>query len=892
MYIFGGGHRNKVKPEYTGLATQTSTTTVPVTIGFGLNRVAANIIWQGDFQSHKQTQRTGKGGGRQTVGYTYSGSFVLALGWGPATAIRTVWKDQSKPTLASLGMSLISGTVPQSPWGYLTSAHPSQALGYPGIVQVVVANYDLGSSNTLGQHSFELEWPLLNTAPGGNGDADPAQCVDKLLNSNLYGALLGGPSFSLENLFSTSAATTTGDATFQTYCQAMGLGMSPKLDSQETCNSVLDRWALLFNTRLCWTGYSLNFLPYGSETVTGNGVTYLPDTTAKFNFADNDFLANGTDDPIIVRRKAPADAFNIITLEICARANDYNSEPVEWHDQGLIDVYGMNAQSSTQAHEICDRTVAATCAQLVGQQAAYIRNEFEFVVSYAKMQLTVGTIGTVTDPRLGTVSVMITSITEQDASGNKGASGFRIVAEEYATSIGAIGLAPSQSVTNTPVNTAVAAGAVNTPLIFEPPSTLAGSSPQVWFAVSAGPSGTFDPNWGGCYVWLSSDNVTYQQVGTITSPARMGVLATALASYGGSNPDTTHSFDVDLAESDGVLVGVSATDAAAYVTLSIIKDAGGTVEYLSYRDETLVSGNRYTLGGQLYRGLYGTTGLSHATGAAFARLDENIFKYALPTAWIGTTLYAKFQSFNSFGEGVEDLSTCTAYTYTPAGTGYGGGTGGVPTTPATPTVSAQTGFNLITWTANPTTDNVLRYAVYRANGTGAAFGSATVLGYTTGTSYTDSTATAGAAYTYFVVAINAVGSSSASTGTSITSAAAAAQPYGFAFTQGDPVASKPLAYFESAIAWTIPSGATNSVATIGDSLQNPANAPSAQTDFDIQSPPGTSIGTMRFAASSLTATFIMAASHAIPAAQAVEIVAPSNLNGLKGKIYGSMYGTR
>ena len=31
------------------------------------------------------------------------------------------------------------------------------------------------------------------------------------------------------------------------------------------------------------------------------------------------------------------------------------------------------------------------------------------------------------------------------------------------------------------------------------------------------------------------------------------------------------------------------------------------------------------------------------------------------------TLYIKLQSFNVFGGGVQDLSTCTAYTYTPTG---------------------------------------------------------------------------------------------------------------------------------------------------------------------------------------------------------------------------------
>jgi hypothetical protein len=276
---------------------------------------------------------------------------------------------------------------------------------------------------------------------------------------------------------------------------------------------------------------------------------------------------------------------------------------------------------------------------------------------------------------------------------------------------------------------------------------------------------------------------------------------------------------------------------------------------------------------------------------AYARLDSDIFKYALPPQYIGQTLYFKFQSFNVFGGAVEDLSLCTAYTYTPSGAGYGTGAGGGPATPTGVTVSASTGYNLVTWTANSTNDNIDHYDVYRANGSGAVFGSATKIGSSAGTTYTDTTAAAGTAYTYFVVAVNVIGSAN-SAGTSITSTAATAVPYGFAFLWPNPAAGKPIAFFDTPLAWTLPSGLTDCQGTIGDSDTALAGAPTAQTDFDIQSPPGASIGTMRFAASSLTATFIKASSTSIPLGQPVAIIAPANLNGLTGTVYGSLKGTR
>jgi hypothetical protein len=49
---------------------------------------------------------------------------------------------------------------------------------------------------------------------------------------------------------------------------------------------------------------------------------------------------------------------------------------------------------------------------------------------------------------------------------------------------------------------------------------------------------------------------------------------------------------------------------------------------------------------------------------------------------------------------------------------------------------------------------------------------------------------------------------------------------------------------------------------------------------------------MRFAASSLTATFIMAAGHAIALGTPMAIIAPASLNGLAGMVYGSIKGTK
>jgi hypothetical protein len=241
-----------------------------------------------------------------------------------------------------------------------------------------------------------------------------------------------------------------------------------------------------------------------------------------------------------------------------------------------------------------------------------------------------------------------------------------------------------------------------------------------------------------------------------------------LAAYGGANPDTTNTLAVNLAESQGQLISGTSSDAQNAVTLCY---CGG--ELLSYQTAALTSGYAYNLT-TLYRGLYGTSAASHASGAQFARLDQSTFKYQLPSGYIGVTLYFKFQSFNIFGLQPQDLSTCTAYTFSPLGTGFGGGTGGVPTTPTGLTATGGVGQNVTAWSANPTSDNLTAYELFRANGTGASFGSATLL-VTLGAgtlSYTDTGLPPLTGYTYFLKAVNAVGASANTAGVNAATTAA------------------------------------------------------------------------------------------------------------------------
>jgi hypothetical protein len=236
-----------------------------------------------------------------------------------------------------------------------------------------------------------------------------------------------------------------------------------------------------------------------------------------------------------------------------------------------------------------------------------------------------------------------------------------LTAEEFTAGVATPVLYPTKSASSTIPNRGATPAAVHTPLIYEPPPAVTSGVPQIWVGASGGAPGAFDPNWGGAFVWVSLDNVTYVQVGTITQPVAQGFLTAALAL--GTGYDTTNVLSVNLAESGRTLSGTTMASAQQGVTLALIDN-----ELLAYATATLTAPHVYNLTG-LARGLYGTTPAPHASGAAFARLGPAIVKYDLPSSYIGKTLFLKMQSVNVFGGGAQDLSTCAAYVCTPTGGG-------------------------------------------------------------------------------------------------------------------------------------------------------------------------------------------------------------------------------
>ena len=731
-----GGSQPKVIPEFTGLQVNTSVQVLPIPIIYGCPRTALNLIYYNGFNSQLVSSGGGKGvlsGGKGGKQVEYFATLCMSVGEGPIVGVFIIYQDQNvwtPSTFPSNGAFFIGGTPDQPPWDYIIARWPDDARPYKDTAYYAFLNAQLDASATVPQINivprgiFSSTSPLNNTTieittgqydPNGNPvsfiggidlgfpDADPADCIYDFLVNDVYGATFPLQFLDTSTLFTSPPGydPNAGDTAISTYCQAVGLAWSVVLNNVESANSILDRWCKNLVVAPVWNGAVLRFIPYW-DAYAGDNPGYDPSnpfnipkkyftpyTTPVVDITIDQILQSEdtTEDPITFSRKDPLEVYNTVRLDFRDRNNFFNDNPVEAKDEAHIELYGPRVDNIGTADEFTLINYANVSATMQLRRNIAIMRTFTFKLGPLWGWLDPMNVVTVPDPADYTkkVSVRITNV-EDDEDEN-----VTVIAEEFPVG--------SQSPTTIPVSvttppnqgpTNIPPSVVYTPVIFAPTTLMLAaqgfSVPYVELGASGGNNatypGTLDPNWGGANIWVSLDNVTYEEIGTLNGPSTIGTLNAPLPGYSGVNPDNIDTLVVNLNESDGTLGSFTSASAAAGASICVLQDASG-FEVVAYTTATLTAPFTYALTG-LYRGMYGTTSRLFSAGSRFLYVGSgaNFFETPLPPAYVGKTFWVKLQSFNTFHTVLQDLNTATAYQYT--------ATGPIPVPPIAPPTQIAT----------------------------------------------------------------------------------------------------------------------------------------------------------------------------------------------------------
>lgn len=521
---------------------------------------------------------------------------------------------------------------------YFTAAHrsaivPNSLQLLSNITQTLIppptAKYivlDLYQSSNTVFTGVQLEKGAIATAyqeySEPKPDANPADIIEDFVKNPRYGA---APNVHIGNL-----------EEFRSYCAAANLLFSPALIEQRDAHEIIEELVEAANCAVVPADGGFTIRTYGDAPLIGNGSTFVPNLEPVYHLTDDDFI--GDESPVIIQRSRDSDAYNHVQIEFCNRYNQYNTETVPASDQANIEMFGLRSEDVVNYNFICDPKIARHVAQLRLQKYLYVRNQYLFTLGWKFCRLEPMDIVRLSSELSGlsNVDVRIIQIDEDDDGQ------LSIIAEELAIGSRSAVEYDLQS-SNGYQGGSNYPGDAFAPAVFEPPLALTNGEKQVWVAVAGG------VDWGGCDVWVSLDDQSYEAIGTIYGAARYGRLVNSIT-------NTSNTARV-LLNTNGQLLSGTVTDADTNITLIKIGD-----EYISYVDSDLVGINTYDLS-QLQRGKF-TAPTSHVANSPFVRLDKAIFKYTYDSALDGRQIFFKFTSFNGLQEKVQALEDVQSYSYT------------------------------------------------------------------------------------------------------------------------------------------------------------------------------------------------------------------------------------
>jgi hypothetical protein len=454
-------------------------------------------------------------------------------------------------------------------------------------------------------------------------------------------------------------------------CRANGLKGSLCMDSQKKASDWLGDIYTAMNAAPVWSGFRLKSIPLSEVSAVGNGAVYTAPTASGpvVDLGESDFVADPGQPMITIKHKARVDSPNLLQMQHPNRASNYVDINTSDPYAGSIANYGTRKSSPVVNRTVQDDTIARMLLGIMTRRQNVLRNDYQFTLQGRWKLLEAMDLVTISDSILG---LYYFPVRLKEANENK-EHDVECIAEPFVYGLHApIEASITDHVPYDPGKLHVP-DSVNAPAFIEAVAGMEDSptGPELWIGISDA-----DPLYGACQVYVSTDGGTsYKLLGSAIGNAVTGAVQTEWP--GGQDPDTTNDLHVDLTESLGALLSYGIADEDAFVYPCYVEGGSAEVPYevMSYAVADPTGANKYALkatggGNHLRRGAFFTAIADHPVGKRFVFLDptsKGIFKFALDPTWIGQTLYFKFPAINKYGFGLQDLSDCTAYPFTPLG---------------------------------------------------------------------------------------------------------------------------------------------------------------------------------------------------------------------------------
>lgn len=449
----------------------------------------------------------------------------------------------------TLGVTFFPGVLGQQAWGYLETTHPDQSVAYSEVAYAAFEHGYLGMSATPPAHSYEVIG--FNQRGGGNLDASPIDCLTTLLTDPDVG--IGFPSAVID-----AASWYTLANSAQAWVLAQQFYLSQALTNQEPVAQVASRWLEAFQIAACFSEGRLKLIPFGDQAASSSDGSYTPATTIVASFTDDDYLVTGQEDPVTVTRSPWTDAYNRVQVTYTNRFNAYNSDLVYEQDEASIARFGLRLEPPVSYDFLMSETVAAAVANLRVKRNVTVRNQYTFTVPIRYEYVEPMDLVAITDTRLG-ITALTVRVTK---TANDLHKGLTITAEDYPGNGYAMPVVNPKATTPAGHPTYWSAPALQTVgIILQPELPAASSIPssqQSMIRLYVYATGN-NANWGGCVVWASLDGTTYNQIATVTQPARIYTLSAPLGTLAAA---PTGSYQTTFDATDSLQIqGVVTTNA-------------------------------------------------------------------------------------------------------------------------------------------------------------------------------------------------------------------------------------------------------------------------------------------------------------------------------------------